>query len=179
MAENPHLLSYYAKLYQDNLILSYKGPINQSIIVGISREIEDKFKDNKRMNRKLFSIFMELAQNILYYSVEVNEFSGRDRVGIIMLSESETEYEIIAGNLIQDASVESLIEKSQYINTLDMAALRKYRLKLVDEQPPVTSKGAGIGLVKVALTSENPLDVQMEKVGNDFTFFTILVKINK
>jgi uncharacterized protein YneR len=179
--DEKNYVSYYARLYHKTIVLSYKGPMNHAIIAGISNEIEKKFKKNSKVSRKLFSIFLEVAQNIFYYSAEVNQFANQDKVGVIVIGETDEYYLMTSGNLVFEGVVQELKQRCEYINSLDTEALRKHRLDLVEknEEDNPKSRGAGIGLVKVALVSENPLNIEMEKIDDQFTFFTLTVKISK
>lgn len=170
---------YMQLLLPENIILSYKGPITTSLISGLSQEIQMKFKDNPRINRKLTSIYMELAQNIFYYSVEINQFGESDKVGMIVVSRDEDNFYLITGNLIQTQQGDFLKQQAEKINSLDVESLRKYRLEIVEAPINPQSKGAGVGLIKACLVSENPVGVNIQIIDENLSFYTIIIKIKK
>jgi hypothetical protein len=180
MLQNFNSLKDFTQLMlPDNIILSYKGPITTSLISGLSQEIQTKFKDNPRINRKLTSIYMELAQNIFYYSVEVNHFGEEDKVGMIVISKDEEYFYLITGNLIQSQQGEFLQQQATKINSLDVEGLRKYRLQIVESPINPQSKGAGVGLIKSRLVSENPVGIDIQNINDEYSFYTIIIKIKK
>lgn len=163
-----------------HVLISYKGPVTPVIMAEISRDIQDKLADNPRASRKVFSVFLELAQNILYYSSEKIQYAGRiDSVGMLQILESDFHYVFSCGNTINRKHVDQLIDSCHTINSLDKEELRK--LKRHQRRQPSTeiSKGAGIGLVQVAILSGNPLEIQAQDLDNNHSIFTLSVNINK
>ena len=67
------------------------------------------------------------------------------------------------------------------LNSLDKEKMRqKYRsalLQSVDENSK-NLNGAGIGLIDMALKSENKLEYQFRDASNGIFFFTLIVKVN-
>ncbi|MCS6821738.1 MAG: SiaB family protein kinase [Microscillaceae bacterium] len=176
------LFDYYVLTNQQNVLISYKGPISDIILAEISRDIRNKFASNPQVSRKLFSIYMELAQNILYYSAEKISFAGRkDSVGIIIITEYKNYYIFSCGNLVENEYIDELIESCEIINRMasDRNKLREYKRDQRSNPTNQRSKGAGIGLIQVVLTSGNPLKVEYKKINDHFSFFSLSVVINK
>ena len=162
------------------ILISYKGPVTPVIMAEISRDIQDKLADNPRASRKVFSVFMELAQNILYYSSEKIQYAGRiDSVGMLQIMEADEYYIFSCGNTINREHVDQLIDSCNTINSLDKEELRK--LKRHQRRQPANgiSRGAGIGLVQVAILSGNPLEIHAQDLDEDHSIFTLSVNINK
>jgi hypothetical protein len=170
---------YHSQISRDNILISYKGPLTDVLLSEFSRDIRRKLKENPRSGKKVFSIFMELAQNVLFYSKEINHFGNHDRVGTLVVLDEGTHYKVITGNLIYKKDMMRLIEKCETIKTLDRDALREYKRKLRNEEENEESKGAGIGLVQAALTSDNNLEAKMKEMGTEFAFFIVLVSVDK
>ena len=164
---------------QDHILLSYKGPLTDILLAEFSRDIREKLQNVPKVGKKVFSIFMELAQNVLFYSKEVNHFGNKDRVGTLVILQNETRYQLITGNLVYHESVPVLLEKCEIINSLDREGLREYKRSLRNSPSEGESRGAGIGLVQAALTSSNPLEVQIKELGNGFSFFILFVNVGK
>jgi hypothetical protein len=175
-----NLFDYYTFTSNKQVLISYKGPVTDIIMAELSRDIRDKFADNPRASRKLFAIFMELAQNILYYSAEKKTFGEReDGIGTILITEASEHYTFACGNLVENSYIHELVESCDLINSMDREALREYKREKRSGPANERSKGAGIGLIHVALTSENPLRVQYRQTDDNFTFFSISVRVHK
>ncbi|MCS6821313.1 MAG: SiaB family protein kinase [Microscillaceae bacterium] len=174
------LYDYYMLTNKRNVLISYKGPVTDVILAEISRDIRAKLSANPQIGRKIFAVFMELAQNILYYSAEKINFGGRnDSVGTILITQNvETEtYTFACGNLVEVEYIKDLIESCNIINSMDREALREYKRQQRSAPQKERSKGAGIGLIQVALTTDSPLHAEYKQVNEKYVFFSLAVDI--
>ncbi|OQX98784.1 MAG: hypothetical protein B6I20_10640 [Bacteroidetes bacterium 4572_117] len=177
VAENAYQV--YTELI-DSTIISYNGPFDAQVLSIIAENIEYSLSDNPRVSKKLFKIFIELAQNISYYSAEKQENSEGILfgVGIIMLREFENHYSFSTGNLIERKQVLPVLQKCETINLLDREKLRQYKRKL--RNMPSGEPGSGnIGLIQVALTADYPLEYSVIPVNDDNSFYIINIRVNK
>ncbi len=175
-----NFFEYHTQISQDNIILSYKGPLTDVLLAEFSRDIRQKLQEeDSKVGKKVFAIFMELAQNVLYYSKEINHFGNRDKVGTLVIVQNDTEYKLITGNLVYKTAVQKLLEKYEAISTLDRDALREYKRKLRNDPQNEESKGAGIGLVQVALTADNKIEIKIKELLGDMAFYAIFVTVKK
>lgn len=173
------LFDYYSLTKRDDVLISYKGPVSDTILAEISRDIRDKFSESPKASKKLFAIFVELAQNILYYSSEKVQFSNRnDSIGTILITKTSKHLTFSCGNLVENKYINDLVEGCEKINSLDREELREYKRETRSAPQKERSKGAGIGLIQVALTSGNPLGVEARQVDEKYSFFSLSVKIN-
>ncbi len=177
-ANKTNVFEYY-KLFEKNVQLFYKGIFDKNILAAIGSYIKSIIAFNPTISRKLFSIFIELAQNISYYSAEKTIFEGKEvGIGSVLITEDETLFEFASGNIVQTEDVDALIEKCDLINSLDRDSLREYK-RQQRKLPQGPYDGAHIGLIQVALTSENPLDINISRIDDTYSFFSIIVKIDK
>ena len=173
------LFDYYFRSKED-ILLSYKGPFESQVLTAIGNYINAVVGKNKRVSKKLFKIFIELAQNVAYYSSEQNVLGNENQIGIgsLVIVERPDYYLLVAGNIVPKSDILLLIEKCKHINSLDEDALREYKRKQL-LLPDSSREGANIGLIKVALTSDNPLGIAEEMVDEITSFMSITVKIDK
>jgi hypothetical protein len=173
------ILDFHRNLDQ-NIALSYKGPIDEKILQTIGFYIEGFLSNHPKAGKKIFKVFVELAQNISYYSAEKSIFKGDKEIGsgLFLIAESDDAYTFITGNLVKNDDINSIIEKSEKINSLDREELREYKREQ-RKLPSGPKGGAHIGLIQVALTSANPLDIEISPVDDEQSFFSLAVKIDK
>ena len=94
------------------------------------------------------------------------------------LTEFDDYFLLVTGNLIKGESLNHVIDKCELINTLDKEGLRKLKREKL-KQHDHSKNGANIGLIQLAITSDNPLDIEVKPIDDERSFFTIRVKINK
>ncbi len=164
----------------ENVLISYKGPIDKVVLNIMGNYIRKLISMHPGAKPKLFKVFIELAQNISQYSSEKIVIGSDEGPGIgslVMLDEKDN-YQFITGNLIRNENINEVVERCQQINKLDKEDLRKLKrehLTAVKED----REGADIGLIQLAITSENPLDIEVMPVDRKNSFITISVTLNK
>ncbi|MBN2757992.1 MAG: SiaB family protein kinase [Bacteroidales bacterium] len=166
--------------YIDSTIISYNGPFDAQVLSVIAENIEYSLSNNPRVSKKIFKIFIELAQNISYYSAEKqkNEEGNFFGSGILMLREMVDHYSFSTGNIVEKHQVLPVIQKCETINMLDREKLRQYKRKLRN-MPSGTPGGGNIGLVQVALTADYPLEYEVVTVDESTSFYILNVRVNK
>jgi len=172
------LLDYH-NIFEPDVVMAYKGPFNNSILNSMGNYIREILVDNPEISFKVFSIFVELAQNIYYYSTVLPEYNEMKKgFGTFIIEQFKDHYTISAGNIVGDDDVTPIIEKCDIINSLEREDLRQYK-KEERRRSRSSSGGANIGLIQVALTSSNQLNIEVTALQEGFSFLTISTKIDK
>lgn len=172
---------HHQNLSDRDILVSYKGPMSDVIIYEISKELQNKLAQDPKSGKKVYSIFMELAQNIFFYSAETSKIGDKEyRVGTIVITEDEDFYTLMAGNLVEKKWIPSLWDKCELINSLDREALRRLKFEQrINPNEDERSRGAGIGLIQIALTSAQPISVEFRDIDNKQSFFALAVSVKK
>lgn len=177
------LLEYYKKMCERNIVLDFQGAISQDMVVGMGELLKNKFSQEfgtANIVKRLFSIFIEMAQNIAHYSAErvfLNDQHGDVGAGIIVVTEEKINYAITSGNLVNKSSIPKIIEHCQRINRMDRRELRqlyKTQIKCTRKQG---KRGAGLGLIDIARKSGNPIRYSVTHVDDINSFLVLSVKI--
>ncbi|WP_051296108.1 SiaB family protein kinase [Eisenibacter elegans] len=163
-----------------NAILVFKGTLSQEILADIGTSLRDKFKHNQTASKKVFAVFIELAQNIYHHSAE-KEFSVQknraEGIGIVSIQDYEDHVIVTSGNMVNKSQAQQLSEKCEYINQLDAEGLKTH----YKEQRRQTNEGTGanVGLIDMARKSGNRLFHENHELNEQLSFFTLHIKINK
>jgi len=173
----------FHKMFEEDILILYKGPFTKHILSVFNKYIEGIIRKHPLVSKKVFSIFIELAQNITYYSAEVDliEKDEDDReagIGTLAIGELTESYTFFTGNKINNNDIVPLIEKCELINSLSHDELRKYRREQLN-RPQGSHGSAHIGLIQVALTSGNQLDIEVNPIDETYSFFSITVHVKK
>lgn len=174
------ILDYHVKMDVDKVILYYKGPFDEDILVGLNRYIRSEFESAPQIGSQIVSIFMELAQNIARYSEEHNFFYGTNTkgVGTIVITRSEEQITLVAGNAIKKEHVQELSKKCSEINELNYEELRALRRKIRNQPRKGEDDNSGnIGLIQVALKSGSPLNISYKPIDSDLSFYLMSVDV--
>lgn len=162
--------------------MSFHGPISLDFISFAANYIREMVDADQKLLKRIFKVFIELVQNVSYYSAEVrkNEKHPNTRrgVGWFRIDESEIDFVISTGNLINKEHGPILLNNCKEINQLDEVKLRDLKRK-TRRQASIKDIGAHIGLIHTGIISGNPLEIEISDVNEQHSFFVIKVKINK
>ena len=169
-----------------NIILDFQGAISQDMLVGMAELLKNKssLDNNSPFAKKLFSIFVEMAQNIAFYSAErvriKNQKSSQEvGAGIIVVTEENKCYTITSGNLINQMNIPNLTEHCQKINNLDKDSLKLLFKDKIKSSRKAGEKGAGVGLIDVVRKSGHPIQFGITPVDNINSFLVLSVKLKE
>ena len=167
-------ISYHKKMVEENIMLIHKGDFSQDSIFPVLKIIEEnlhkEFKDSSQ-KKKIFHILVELLQNISRHCYKI----GDKKEGIFLIGNSDTNFVINTGNLIENKNIKKFKVLLDEINSLNQKEKRNlYLSKLRDRNLPANG-GAGIGLIDIARRIISPLNYHFHPIDNEKSFFTINV----
>lgn len=176
-----YLFDIYQTLTHEKILLSYMGEITPDLTNSVLKSVKsnnNSYNDNLSIRKKIYNIIVESLENI-YKHAEVKE--KQTAPSIFLLGEEEKKYYIISGNYVYSQTGQKIRNTIDELNSLNKASMRKkYRSALlrVSENNTKEFSGAGIGLIDIALKSENKLEYQFREASEGISFFTLIVKVN-
>lgn len=161
-------------------LLAYKGPVSIDVVVFFSSYIRKKVMDSTQLASKLYKIFVELTQNIGYYSFEKqeNEYGESDGIGKFWLSESDDYYTVSSMNVVTKEDGEVLDANCKSINELSRDGVRELKRKS-RVLSSIKNNGAHVGLMHMRLVSDNLIGYAIEPIDDKTSLFSITLKVNK
>ncbi len=178
--------SYLFKLYSHvelaKTILMFKGILTQDILVVLAEMLKNNLSnDSKRKTtKKMFSIFVELAQNIHRYSEEKYEVDGKlIGSGIVLVNEYAESYHIISGNVVTKEKEKWITEQFTYLNSLSPDELKVMRKEKMKANRDAGQRGAGLGLIDIVRKSSGPLEVKVKPIDDEHSFVSFFILLEK
>ena len=161
-------------------LLSYRGPFYIELISVFGTNIKEFTKEYNNSRRKLFRIFIELSQNVSYYSEHFHMVNNIQRIGLgeLVLKEYETFFTFTTSNKVKNSDANILFERCKIVNQSDQLELRHLKREQRMNSPG-EKFGARIGLIQAVMLSKNKLKYKIEKIDDKFSIFSITVKIDK
>jgi len=187
------LLSLRKLIMKNKIVLTFEGKMSQGVLINLVETLKEKLlasadneveledSDSRQfVVKKVYAIFIELAQNIQNHSAEKVLIEGAETgVGIIVIREDEECFTITSGNQVTLSKADSLNKYCEELNGLSSEEIRKlYRTQLRRERQE-GSRGAGIGLLEVTKKTGNPIVHSLTKDGAEHYFFTLSIRVNK
>lgn len=167
---------------EKDLIFTYQGIVNDAIVNDMIQLAESAVQaENVKtsVKRKIFRVLLEGVQNSYKHQSEfvVNDETMQEIT--IVLARKEGFYELFLGNYIEKLEVVDLKNKIDHINSQNETELRESYRETLNNNNRTKAGGSGLGLMDIARKTGEHLNYKFSEVDEDFSYFTLNVKINK
>ncbi|MEA3383136.1 MAG: SiaB family protein kinase [Campylobacterota bacterium] len=164
------------------VFISYGGILTQPLISAMTEALEMEAEQNNvgmGVSSNIFTIFIELSQNMMNYS-KSNVEESRDIVpgGLIVVSKDSerTSYFIDSQNIISIDDKNKIEPKLEEIVTLNRDEIKKRYKELRRSGRNTHEKGGGIGFYEIAKRCD-AISYDFTKINEDKYYFHIKTQI--
>lgn len=154
------------------VLFYFRGEFTPAVVETVSAQVRQRLEDGgvrAPVRRKLFSTFVEMAQNILHYGVPAQEVESPDdgqphegKSGSIALGVDGEDHWIACGNAVRVEHIARITERLHALRAMSLDEIKaSYRRQLHDlehEHNDAISRGAGLGLLTIARDARQPLE---------------------
>jgi hypothetical protein len=182
------LAHQYREMTDKGILMSFKGAFAQPILVEIGQTLRGKIavqpiesiSERTMLTKKIFAIFVELTQNVMFYSAEqeLDEHGKECGIGLLVISETPETYRISSANQIVTADMERVRQKCESLQRLSKEEL-KSRYNEQRREPRSSSKGAGLGFLDIARRADLPLDFAFTPLNDERALFMLSASVLK
>lgn len=167
------------------IFLSYGGYLSQSLISAMTEALEKEAEDNginMSISNNIFTIFIELSQNMMNYSKSLDAEANKAQGLILVSKDTDFNYHIHSQNIVSLSDKEKIEPKLLEILSLDKDEIKKRYRELRKSGQNTHGKGAGIGFYEIAKKCDS-VEYDFKKIQEDRYYFhiktTILTKKGK
>lgn len=162
------------------IFLSHGGLLTQNLIVGMTEALEGEVEFNNLsmgISSNIYTIFIELSQNILNYSKKHNDVKADDL--IVAGRDSSENYYTFSQNIITTEDKEKIEPKLLEIIDLNKDEIKKRYKELRRSGKNKHKKGGGIGFYEIAKRCDKIKYQFVKTKGNMYYFYFIaLIDVN-
>ncbi len=130
-----------------------------------------------RLRRRVFSILVELLENISKYSPG-KELGEKFGIPVAVVRIEDGKFILSTGNLIHNLNISELRQKLEIINESDKSGLKDLYLKSLSGQTVETDSTGNMGLISVARKAGNKLDYQFAPVNELYSYYMLTVLVD-
>jgi hypothetical protein len=152
---------------QRKIVFYYFGYFSQTIVSAMADTIKLSLKQadtSASAKRKLFSCFVEMAQNIIHYSSDSltppTQSDAEVRQGSVCIGQADDRYYLMCSNRVAAADVGPLREKLDPLKSMTLEEIKRAYQETLRAELPEGSKGAGLGFLTVARDASEPLEFE-------------------
>ncbi len=169
------------------IFLSYGGYLSQTLISGMTEVLEKEAEESNvdiNASNKIFTIFIELSQNMMHYSKSMNQDDDSLRTqGLILVTrDNDMNYSIRSQNIISLEDKNKIEPKLKEVVSLDKDDLKKRYRELRKSGQHTHGRGGGIGFYEIARKC-NSIEYDFSKINENRYYFhiktTIITKKDK
>lgn len=164
------------------IFLSYGGFLTQTLITGMTEALEKEaeYNDlNMSVSNNLFTIFIELSQNMMNYSkTQVEDCTSLKPEGLIVVGkDKEGNYYVHSQNVIAQNDKDKIEPKITELLTMPRDEVKKRYRELRRSGRDTHGKGGGIGFYEVAKRSDE-IQFEFKPINNNKYYFHFISKIS-
>jgi hypothetical protein len=152
---------------QRKVVFYYYGYFSQNIVSAMADAIKLSLKQAETTlstKRKLFSCFVEMAQNIIHYSSEAltpqDQNDKEMRQGAVCIGQVDDRYYLLCANRVALADIEPLRAKLEPLKSMTLDEIKRAYQQTLRAEQPEGSKGSGLGFLTVARDASEPLEFE-------------------
>ncbi len=163
----------------NDIILDVTGIFNHDKLVYLISILESQFSKQIVLKNKLFSIMIELMQNVVKHADEIELNNVKGKYSIFLISNNNEEISVISGNYIQNNKAIELEKHLKEINKMNHNELNKFHFNTLFNYKTKKRNKFGLGLLDIRIKCKSKLDYTILKINETFSFFSIKVNLNK
>ena len=163
--------TFFDQARQHRVIFYYVGYISQNIIAAMAEAVKLQLEVSGMdgpTRRKLFSSFIEMAQNIVHYSSDAltppSETQRELRHGSVCILDHDDGHLLLCANPVATAAEDELRQKLERLRRMTLEEIRQAYKDTLRAESPEGSKGAGMGFLTMARDARGPLAFDFQRV---------------
>jgi hypothetical protein len=165
-------------------IYLYKGSFNYNTINSHLKELKNELNahiQNLKIRKRLYSILVECFENINKHALKFPNLDANiGPYGFIMITVYEnSSFQVVLGNFILNTEAFKHKERLETVNNLDLPALKEYYTNIICNTEISERGGAGLGLVDMAIKSENKLKYNIYPYDDEKSLFVLNITLTE
>ncbi len=174
-------MSFHEAAKRNGLILSFGGDFSEGLLFSLGEVLKLRMQQEETdatVAKKVFSIFVEQAQNVIRYSAakvcpDISSSAGMVSSGTIAGGTEVGRFFVICANEVGAEEVEALRARLDHIAGLSSEELKKFYREKLRQPPDEGSLGGSIGLIEIARRSSAPVKYGFEALGPGKSLFCL------
>lgn len=164
-------------------IIDFEGSISFETMEKLLNQLKSARQFNalrKPVRKRVYGTVVESIDNIFKYAAP---YKGKDQVlrrpPQIQVKEHAGKFIVSAGNLVLNNQVDGLKLQLNRVNGMDDMALKKLYEEVINKETNDDDRGAGLGLITMAMRTDDNIRYNFDPVGPVHSFFTMHITIKE
>ncbi len=173
----PDIIDTHNFLKNNEIILSFKGDFNQDNLLSLLSILNNGMNASP-VRIKLFSIMVELLQNIVKHADNITDDTSW-KAGVFYICEQDNCFTLLASNYIKHELTDDLKNRFDRINTMNSEQLNEEYKKILFNFDYINPVSTGLGIIDIRRKSGEKVEYSVKKISNEIDFLTVKAIIRK
>lgn len=160
---------FRAEAAAQQVLLHFSGELNGNLVATLSDTVRERLDDSapdRRVARRVFSAFVEMAQNMLHYAPRSDGQHGPQ--GTLTVMRAADQFSVVACNRVCGEQISRVRYRLEALRAMTLDEIKAaYRAQLRNDEhetEDTTSRGAGLGFLTLAREASQPIDYSIVPV---------------
>jgi len=161
--------------------IDYHGQIDFQVIDSLLMELKKNLEFQElfmTVRKRTYSLIVESIENVCKYSA-LKSSSDIDLQPKIIVSSEEEHISIVTGNPVREDKKDNLVQKLEYVNSLNTDTLKKLHEARINTKPAAGENGAGLGFICMAFKTGKRLIYRFKPLKEGYLYFELELCLNK
>lgn len=177
------LMNNYNFIKASSINLIYEGLITHQVtktFTSLTGENLEQQMENDTIQKRVFHVMVECLQNISKHAdVKSQTVGGETKKGLILVSQGDSHYYIVTGNMVENKNTDFLRDKLDYLNSLNKEDLSKLYKENLKKNVLSDKGGAGLGFIDIARKSGEKFKFHFIPIDDMYTYFILITSIQR
>lgn len=153
------------------VLLHFSGELNDNLVATLSDTVRERLDDSapdRRVARRVFSAFVEMAQNIVHYADRDEDAAPRATLTVVR---DDAHFAVVCCNRVSGAQIGRVRSRVEAVRAMTLDEIKAaYRAQLRNEEhetEDTASRGAGLGFLTLAREASQPIDYSIVPVAGE------------
>lgn len=162
---------------EKNIMLIFNGGLNQRSLIDILSLIDEQAFGRLDRKKKMYNVMVEMLQNVVKHGSKKDVGKVGGNPVLFYIAQNGDDFILNSGNYIDNSSVDKVVEKLNYLNSLEGKELDEYYTHCLLDFDIDNSKEAGLGLIDLRMKSARKIKYDVLPVNDSMSFILIQVTI--
>ena len=149
-------LNLYERMHDNNIMLAFKGEVSFDLVNSVLKIMEERLDKVETVDEYLDS-----------------------KTSLLLIESDDKGYHVVTGNYVTNDKIDRLKERIDEVNSVSKEELRDLYKKILNNDQFSDKGGAGLGFIDIARKSGQKLNYNFQPVKDNYSFFSLLINIQK
>ncbi|MEW5845947.1 MAG: SiaB family protein kinase [Bacteroidota bacterium] len=161
------------------VLINHYGPLSYEeigFLLNKMTSLLERYNFGIIIRKKVYSAMVESLENI-YKHQDVIKGSNNFQPKFSLILEND-KVDLSCSNSLLKVKMGTLKARLEKVNQLDKAGLKEFYKEVILSGNVTQKGGAGLGIINIAKVTENKLEFSFEDIDEQYTYFTLRIKVS-